>query len=244
MSPDEPAAPPDPGAVDVITIDGPTASGKGTVAEGVAAMLDFHVLDSGALYRLVAMLALDRGVGPTDADRLAELARSMAPHFGGGRIEVDGRDVSARLRTEAVSQMSSQVAVHAPVRAALMQAQRDFRRLPGLVADGRDMGSVVFPDAGCKVFLTAALEARAQRRHNQLIEKGISSSMSALLQDLRSRDERDQSRATAPLRPAADAYLIDSSTLTPGQVIDRIVSRYRDLKERDLKAKAQDSKSS
>jgi cytidylate kinase len=212
-------------AVDVIAIDGPTASGKGTVAERVAERLGFHVLDSGALYRLVALLALERGVDPADGEALAALAASMRPRFGGGRIELDGRDVAAQLRSEAVSQMSSQVAVHAPVRAALLQAQRDFRRAPGLVADGRDMGTVVFPDAGLKIFLTAALEARAQRRYNQLIEKGISASMSALLRDLAERDERDRSRAAAPLRPAPDARVIDSSALTPEEVVEIIVAQ-------------------
>ena len=214
-------------SVDVITIDGPTASGKGTVAEGVAAALGFHVLDSGALYRLVAMLAIDRGVAAADAAALAGLAAAMRPRFGGGQVVVDGVDVAARLRSEPVAQMSSQVAVHAPVRAALMQMQRDFRRPPGLVADGRDMGSVVFPDARCKVFLTAAVEARAQRRYNQLIEKGISANISALLRDLKARDERDQSRKAAPLKPAGDAYLIDSSALTPQQVVDQVVARYK-----------------
>jgi len=214
-------------SVDVIAIDGPTASGKGTVAEGVARELGFHVLDSGALYRLVALLALEHGVAATDAEGLARLARTMRPAFGGGRVRLDGREVTDRLRMEDVAQMSSRVAVHAPVRAALLQMQRDFRRPPGLVADGRDMGTVVFPQARLKVFLTAAREARAERRYKQLIEKGISVNISALLQDLQQRDERDLNRAAAPLRPAEDAFLIDSSALTPDDVISRIVARYR-----------------
>jgi len=214
-------------AAPVLTIDGPTASGKGTVAEAVAARLGFHVLDSGALYRLVAMLALDSGVDAGDADGLAALARAMRPRFGGGRIELEGRDVAARLRTEAVARMSSRVAVHEPVRAALLQMQRDFRQPPGLVADGRDMGTVVFPDARLKVFLTASVDARAERRYNQLIEKGISANMPALLQDLRERDERDQSRTSSPLRPAPDALSIDSSRLTPEKVVEQIVDQWR-----------------
>ncbi len=211
----------------VIAIDGPTASGKGTVAQRVAQALGFHYLDSGALYRLVALLALERGVSADDAQRLAQLAASMQPRFTGERIELAGRDVTDAIRTEEVSAMASRIAVHAPLRAALLQLQKSFRRPPGLVADGRDMGTVVFPDARLKVYLTASVAARAERRHKQLIEKGIAANIAALSQDLRARDERDSSRSAAPLKPAEDAYQLDSSALSVDEVVARILDWYR-----------------
>jgi CMP/dCMP kinase len=210
-------------AVPVIAIDGPTASGKGTVAQRVAAALGWHYLDSGALYRLLALRALDSGIDATDAPGLADVARSLQPKFSGGRIELDGRDVTDEIRREDVGVMASRIAVHQAVRAALLDLQKGFRRPPGLVADGRDMGTVVFPDAGLKVFLSASVEARAHRRHKQLSEKGFSSSIAALLQDLRARDDRDSSRSTAPLRPAEDARQLDSSDLTIDEVVARIL---------------------
>jgi cytidylate kinase len=216
-----------PPGVPVITIDGPTASGKGTVAARVAAGLGYHYLDSGALYRLVALRALDDGVPETDAERLAALARRMQPRFLDSRVELDGRDVTQAIRTEAVSRSASRVAVHAPVRAALLDLQLAFRRPPGLVADGRDMGTVVFPSAELKIFLTASLEARAERRYKQLIEKGLAANMPDLLADLRARDERDSHRAAAPLRPAEDAYRLDSSTLAVDEVVAQILAWYR-----------------
>jgi cytidylate kinase len=209
--------------VPVIAIDGPTASGKGTVAQRVAAALGWHYLDSGALYRLVALRALDAGVDAADAPGLAELARQLQPRFDGGRIALDGRDVTDRIRREDVGAMASQIAVHAAARAALFDLQKSFRRPPGLVADGRDMGTVVFPDAGLKVYLTASAEARAQRRHKQLSEKGFPSNIAILLQDLRARDERDSRRRTAPLRPAEDARQLDSSDLSIEQVVAQIL---------------------
>lgn len=211
----------------VITVDGPTASGKGTVAARVAAALGFHYLDSGALYRLVALRALDEGVPEADAAGLARLAGQMHPQFVASRVELDGRDVTNAIRTEEVSRMSSRVAVHAPVRDALRGLQLGFRRPPGLVADGRDMGTVVFPTADLKVFLTASLEARAERRYKQLIEKGLAANMPDLLADLRARDERDSNRTASPLRAAEDAYQLDSSKLSVDEVVAQILSWYR-----------------
>lgn len=210
-------------AAPVIAIDGPTASGKGTVAQRVALALGWHYLDSGALYRLVALRALDTGVRDSDIGALAETARTLAPVFADGRIVLDGRDVTDDIRREEVGLMASRIAVHPPLRAALLELQRSFRRPPGLVADGRDMGTVVFPDARLKVFLTATAEARAERRHKQLSEKGISSSIAALLQDLRARDERDSSRSAAPLRPAEGARQLDSSSLSIDEVVALIL---------------------
>jgi cytidylate kinase len=209
--------------VPVIAIDGPTASGKGTVAQRVAAALGWHYLDSGALYRLAALCALEAGVDAGDAPALADLARRLHPNFTGERITVDGRDVTVDIRREDVGAMASRIAVHAPLRSALLELQTSFRRPPGLVADGRDMGTVVFPDAALKVFLTASVEARASRRHKQLNEKGFPSNIAILLQDLRARDERDSSRSAAPLRPAEDARQLDSSELSIEQVVSQIL---------------------
>ncbi len=214
-------------SVPVIAIDGPTASGKGTVAQRVAAAVGFHYLDSGALYRLVALLALERGVAADDAAALAQLAATMRPRFVDGRIELDGRDVTDAIRTEEVGAMASRIAVHAPLRAALLDLQRSFRRPPGLVADGRDMGTVVFPDARLKVYLTANVEARADRRYKQLIEKGIAANIATLSADLRARDERDCRRSAAPLKPAKDAYRLDSTALAVDEVVARILDWYR-----------------
>lgn len=214
-------------SVPVIAIDGPTASGKGTVAQRVAAALGFHYLDSGALYRLVALQALESGLSADDADRLARLAATMRPHFAGGRIELAGVDVTDAIRTEEVSAMASRIAVHAPLRAALLELQKSFRRPPGLVADGRDMGTVVFPDARLKVYLTASVAARAERRYKQLIEKGIAANIAALSADLRARDERDCTRSTAPLKPAQDAYQLDTSRLAIDEVVAQILDWYR-----------------
>jgi CMP/dCMP kinase len=209
--------------VPVIAIDGPTASGKGTVAQRVAAELGWHYLDSGALYRLVALRALEDGMDAGDLPALAALARQLRPRFDGDRIGLDGRDVTREIRREDVGAMASQIAVHPPLRAALLELQKSFRHPPGLVADGRDMGTVVFPDAGLKVFLTASVEARAERRHKQLSEKGFPSNITVLLQDLRARDERDSNRSAAPLRPAKDAFQLDSSDLSIEQVVTQIL---------------------
>jgi cytidylate kinase len=209
--------------IPVITVDGPTASGKGTVAARVAQALGYHYLDSGALYRLVALAALEQGVNPDDGATLSQLATQLRPRFADGQISLQGRDVTDMIRTEDVSRTASRIAVHAPVRTALLDLQKGFREAPGLVADGRDMGTVVFPDAELKVFLTASVEARAERRHKQLIEKGFAANMPALLQDLRARDERDSQRAAAPLKPAEDAVLLDSSALSVDEVVQQIL---------------------
>jgi len=210
-------------SVPVIAIDGPTASGKGTVAQRVATELGWRYLDSGALYRLVALRAIEAGVADANAAALATLARELRPAFAGGRIELEGRDVTDDIRREDVGAMASRIAVHPLLREALLDLQRAFRRAPGLVADGRDMGTVVFPDAELKVFLTATAEARAERRHKQLSEKGFSSNIATLSQELRARDERDGSRSASPLRPAEDARQLDSSHLSIEQVVSQIL---------------------
>lgn len=215
--------------IPVITVDGPTASGKGTVAERVAAILGFHYLDSGALYRLAALAALNAGVDMGDEAQVAACAAKIDIRFAGGCVFLSGQDVSNQIRAEAVGNNASRIAVMPALRAALLKRQQDFRQPPGLVADGRDMGTVVFPDANVKVFLTASVEKRAQRRSKQLIEKGFSVNMSSLLLDLRQRDERDSGRESAPLKAASDALLIDSSDLSVDQVVESIVSRYREV---------------
>ena len=213
--------------IPVIAVDGPAASGKGTIAAGVATALGFHLLDSGALYRLVAYKALQAGLSLSDEAPVADAARNLDVVFGDGRIRMDGRDVSTAIRSEAVSGAASRVAVHPSVRVALLERQRAFRRPPGLVADGRDMGTVVFPDAKLKVFLTASSEERAMRRHKQLIEKGISSTIESLLLDIRERDARDAGRAVAPLAPAADAVILDTTGMTIEAAIQFVLDRFR-----------------
>jgi len=211
----------------VIAIDGPTASGKGTIALRIAGRLGFHYLDSGALYRLLAWRALRRGIAVSDEPGLAELAGSMQPTFEAGRIVLEGEDVTDAIRAEEISRAASCVAVHPAVRRTLLDLQRRCRAAPGLVADGRDMGSTVFPDATLKVYLTASVAARAERRHKQLIEKGFSTNISDLLQDLETRDRRDTERSAAPLKPAEDAYQLDSSGLTIDEVVDQILNWYQ-----------------
>jgi cytidylate kinase len=210
----------------VIAIDGPTASGKGTIALCLAERLGYHYLDSGALYRLVGWRTLKHGSDPADEASVAELARSMAPRFAGGRIELDGENVTDAIRSEEVSRAASQVAVHPAVRQALLELQRHSRRAPGLVADGRDMGTVVFPDAVLKVYLTASVAARAARRHKQLIEKGFSTNIAGLSQELEARDRRDAERSAAPLKPAEDAYQLDSSELSIDEVVAQVLNWY------------------
>lgn len=212
----------------VIAIDGPTASGKGTVAALVAAQLGFHLLDSGALYRLAALASVRYGVEPADDQALAELVGELHITFREGCAQLDGVDVSSEIRAEEIGNRASAIAVHQTVRAALVARQRAFRKEPGLVADGRDMGTVIFPDAVLKVFLTASVEARAARRHKQLIQKGFSANMDNLLRDLRERDERDSNRAAAPLKSAADAILLDTSSLSIDQAVDQVVAWYRE----------------
>ena len=211
----------------VIAVDGPAASGKGTVAAAVASALGFRYLDSGAFYRLIALRALERGAMLDDAAAVAPLAIELDAVFRAGEIRLDGRDVTQAIRSEAVSAAASHVAVHPAVRAAVLAGQRSFLRPPGLVADGRDMGTVVFPDARLKVFITASAEERARRRYKQLIAKGNSVTLESLLCDIRERDARDAGRATAPLKPAADAVILDTTDLTIDATIDRVVARYR-----------------
>lgn len=222
--------------VPVIAIDGPTASGKGTIAQRVADALRFNYLDSGALYRLVAWRALQDAVSADDADRLSAVAAAIAPRFAGGRISMDGQDVTAAIRTEEISQFASRIAAFSGVRNALLDLQRSQRRPPGLVADGRDMGTVVFPEASLKIYLTASVAARADRRYKQLIEKGFSASITPLSQEqvrreIEARDQRDMQRAASPLKPAEDAHLIDSSQLTVGEVVALVLNWYAQSQE-------------
>ncbi len=217
--------------VPLITIDGPTASGKGTIAARVAASLGFHLLDSGALYRLTALAAMQQGVDFDDESALARVARALEVQFTDEpRISLRGVDVTDALRAEAVGNAASRIAVLHEVRAALVQRQRDFWQLPGLVADGRDMGTVIFPEAQLKVYLTASVEARAQRRYKQLIEKGFSATMENLSADLRDRDARDMNRLEAPLRPAQDSYQLDSSDLSIDEVVTQVLRWWQQVK--------------
>jgi cytidylate kinase len=214
---------PPPVIAPVIAIDGPSGSGKGTIAAMVAERLGWHLLDSGALYRVVALLAMDNGIDLDDGAALAAAARATEIRLEHGRVWVDGADRSDHIRTEAASEGASRVAAVQAVRDAILDLQRAQRRPPGLVADGRDMGTVVFPDASLKVFLDASVDERARRRHQQLIQQGDSVSREAVLEALRERDERDRTRAVAPLRPAADAVIIDSSTLSIDAVLQRVL---------------------
>jgi cytidylate kinase len=227
-------------AAPVIAIDGPGGSGKGTVSRRVATALGWHWLDSGALYRVTALAAALAGVPLARADEVARIAATLDVRFvpgdgGGDRVLLGGRDVSAEIRSEEAGSGASIVAAMPEVRAALVERQRAFREAPGLVADGRDMGTAIFPDAGLKVFLTANLAERARRRHKQLSEKGIDVSLAALLRDMAERDERDSTRAAAPLRPAPDACLLDSTGLTVDEVVDRVLGW---VAERQLAARA------
>ncbi len=209
--------------IPVICIDGPTASGKGTVAHKVADRLGFHYLDSGALYRLTALSAMRRGTDLADEHALAKVAEHLQVHFAGPAILLASEDVSAHIRAEAVGNLASKIAALPAVRQALFGLQLSFRKAPGLVADGRDMGTVIFPHAPLKVFLTASTEARAQRRYKQLIDKGFSANMEDLLSDLQARDDRDMHRAVAPLIPAEGAHLLDTSNMTADQAIEEVL---------------------
>ena len=214
-------------AAPVIAIDGPSASGKGTVAQQVAAALGFHHLDSGALYRLVALAAARGGVDAKDEAGVAALAARLPARFDGGEVFLGDGRVTDDIRTEECSLAASFVAALPAVRQALMKRQRAYRKPPGLVAEGRDMGSVVFPDAELKVFLTASLGARADRRLKQLKEKGIAATLAALLQDLRERDSRDATRSVAPLKQCPGARLLDTTSMSAEQAAARIVGWYR-----------------
>jgi len=215
-------------AAPVVTIDGPSGSGKGTIGRLLAQKLGWHYLDSGALYRLVALACLNRRLDFADTGALAEAAATLNARFtpagAGERVLLDGVDVSDELRTERAGDAASKVAAIPEVRTALLKRQRDFAAAPGLVADGRDMGTVVFPDALLKVVLTASAEARAMRRHKQLKEKGIDVSLPDLSWDIAQRDARDATRTVAPFRPASDAQTIDSTSLTPEEVVAHILN--------------------
>jgi cytidylate kinase len=214
--------------IPVIAIDGPSASGKGTVAARVAAALGFNYLDSGALYRLVALAAQRRSMSLDDEAALANVAAQMDVGFSEDRVSLDGDDVGALLRTEEASAAASRVAARPAVRQALLARQRGFRRPPGLVADGRDMGSIVFPDAPLKVFLTADVGTRAQRRHKQLMEKGMYAKIEDVVEELRRRDERDMNRPIAPLKHYPDAVFLDTTGLSVDQAVEEILRRWRE----------------
>jgi cytidylate kinase len=212
--------------IPVITIDGPTASGKGTVAHRVADSLGFHYLDSGALYRLTALSALRRDTDLADEHALAKLAEHLHCSFQGGDIILSHENVTDAIRAEEVGNTASKIATFPAVRHALTGLQLSFRKAPGLVADGRDMGSVIFPHAPLKVFLTASVAARAGRRYKQLIDKGISANMEDLLMDLQARDDRDTQRTIAPLVPAAGALVLDTSEMTADEAVHQVLAWY------------------
>ncbi|TFW29183.1 (d)CMP kinase [Duganella callida] len=212
--------------IPVITIDGPTASGKGTVAHRVADKLGFHYLDSGALYRLTALSALRRGTDLADEHALAKLAEHLHCSFQGGDIVLSQENVTDAIRAEEVGNTASKIATFPAVRHALVGLQLGFRKAPGLVADGRDMGSVIFPHAALKVFLTASAQARAERRYKQLIDKGFSANMQDLLVDLQARDDRDSKRTIAPLAPAEGAHLLETSNMTADEAVDQVLQWY------------------
>jgi cytidylate kinase len=217
--------------VPVIAIDGPSASGKGTVAKAVARALDFHFLDSGALYRLVALAALNAGVPWSDESGLAGLALGLQASFRDEDIVLNDQIVTEGIRSEVCGEGASMVGAIGGVRAALLERQRAFRQPPGLVADGRDMGTVVFPAADLKIYLTASVEVRAERRYKQLKQKGIAATLPVLLKDLRERDERDMSRSTAPLKPSPEAHILDTTALTAEAATDQVLAWYRGLRK-------------
>ena len=209
--------------IPVITIDGPTASGKGTVAHLVADRLGFHLLDSGALYRLTALSATRRGVDLNDEHALAKTAEHLPARFVDGEIRLADENVGQAIRAEAIGNLASRIAALPSVRQALFGLQLGFRKAPGLVADGRDMGTVIFPGAQLKIFLTASVAARAERRYKQLIDKGFSANMDDLLADLQARDDRDTHRLIAPLAPAEGAHVLDTSNKTVMEAVEQIM---------------------
>ncbi len=222
--------------VPVITIDGPGGSGKGTIAGLLARRLGWNLLDSGALYRLLAFAARNHGVDYTNEETLTRLAAHLDVQFVAGEgneqhIVLEGEDVTRAIRGEEIGAGASQVAALPAVRDALLERQRAFREAPGLVADGRDMGTVVFADAGLKVFLTASSQERAERRHKQLLQKGQPASLASLLDEIVARDERDMNRSVAPLKPADDAILIDSTSMSIEEVLERV---HAEAQKRDL----------
>lgn len=215
--------------IPVIAIDGPSASGKGTIAQLVARKLGFHYLDSGALYRLVALKTMQLNADIQNTSQLAKIALNLDVFFKDEQIYLDDTVVTDDIRTEPCGILASQLAAYSQVREALTERQRAFRRPPGLVTDGRDMGSVIFPDAILKIFLTASAEVRAQRRYKQLIEKGMNANIADLLLDIQKRDERDSNRSIAPLQQGADAKLLDTTSLTISQAQEAVLSWYNDV---------------
>lgn len=216
-------------SVPVIAVDGPSASGKGTVAQRVAQALHFHYLDSGALYRLSALAADRQGVDLADASAVARVASGLRLRFDGERIFLSDQEVGDLIRTEECSVMASKVAALPEVRQALVEKQKEFRQLPGLVADGRDMGSVIFPDALLKIFLTATAEARAERRTKQLKEKGMYAKMHDVIEELQRRDLKDSTRPVSPLKHYPDARLLDTTHLSVEQAVNQILDWYREI---------------
>lgn len=219
--------------VPVVAVDGPSGSGKGTVCRRLSSALGWHLLDSGALYRLVAVAGVNAGLAPQDVDGHSRLASQMKVRFGSApsgaeRIELDGVEVTVLVRSEQTGQGASRVAAWPAVRAALTERQRAFAEWPGLVADGRDMGTVIFPSAPLKIFLTASAEERALRRYNQLKGKDSGVSLAALSREIAERDERDSTRAVAPLRPASDAFVIDSTGVTVEAIVERVIELGRE----------------
>ena len=210
--------------IPVIAIDGPSASGKGTVAQLVAKQLGYHYLDSGALYRIVALAAHKEDIAWDEAADIASLVPRLDIRFEGDQIFLDGENVSDQIRTELMGQGASQVAAHPQVRSALTKLQHTFRKAPGLVADGRDMATVIFPDAITKIFLTASAEVRAERRYQQLVKKGVAADYAAILKDLQDRDARDSTRAVAPLKQAHDAELLDTSHLNIEEAVSKALA--------------------
>jgi len=215
--------------IPVVTIDGPSGTGKGSIANLLAQRLGWHCLDSGALYRVLGLAAERRGLNLDAVDMLAPLASTMKVDFRGERVFLDGEDVSEAIRTEAAASAASRVAAQGPVRERLLALQREAAKSPGLVADGRDMGTRVFPDAPLKIFLTASAEERAKRRYKQLIKKGLDVSLRKIAEEIQERDERDINRSVAPLKAPSGAFCVDTTSLSIAEVLDRVLEAVKQV---------------